>query len=186
MIFDDHAIASGGLLMPAPGSDMPGYIIKADTLEALVKAIDDRLASLADRIGVFQLDDTFLDQLKLTIERFNKFAVARKDDDFHRGEPPIDNHFHGPSDTNHMFPIADKGPYYSIILAPGTLDTKGGPVTDAMGRVVDVKDTVIDGLYAAGNCSASISGQAYWGAGGTLGPAITFGFLSGKHAAARA
>ena len=69
-------------------------------------------------------------------------------------------------------------------LAPGTLDTKGGPVTDALGRVVDVKDEVIPGLYAAGNCAASISGQSYWGAGGTLGPAITFGYLAGKDAAA--
>ncbi len=52
-----------------------------------------------------------------------------------------------------MAPMTTSGPYYAIILAPGTLDTKGGPVTDALGRVVDVKDEVIPGLYAAGNCA---------------------------------
>ncbi len=186
MIFDDHAIASGGMMMPPADSDMPAYIIKGDTLEALAAAIDERLTALEDRVGHFRLDATFLDQLKATVERFNGFAEAGKDLDFNRGEAPIDNHFHGPSDNNHMYPISDTGPYYAIILAPGTLDTKGGPVTDVLGRVVDTKDTVIEGLYASGNCSASISGQAYWGAGGTLGPAITFGYLAGKHAAARA
>ena len=49
-----------------------------------------------------------------------------------------------------MAPLTTSGPYYAIILAPGTLDTKGGPVTDALGRVVDVKDQVIPGLYAIG------------------------------------
>lgn len=186
MIFDDNAIASGGMMMPPAGSDMPAYIIKGDTLEALAAAIDERLASLEDRIGNFRLDASFVAQTKATIERFNGFAEAGKDLDFKRGEQPIDNHFHGPSDNNHMAPMTISGPYYAIILAPGTLDTKGGPVTDALGRVVNVKDEVIPGLYAAGNCSASISGQAYWGAGGTLGPAITFGYLAGKDAAARA
>lgn len=186
MVFDDAAIAKGGMMMPPAGADMPAYIIKGDTLEALATAIDERLASLEDRISHFRLDSTWVDQTRATIERFNGFAASGIDLDFHRGEQPIDNHFHGPSDNNHMAPLTTSGPYYAIILAPGTLDTKGGPVTDALGRVVDVKDQVIPGLYAAGNCSASISGQAYWGAGGTLGPAITFGYLAGKDAAARA
>jgi 3-oxosteroid 1-dehydrogenase len=186
MIFDDAAIAKGGMMMPPAGADMPAYIIKGDTLDALATAIDDRLASLEDRIPHFRLDPTFVAQARATIERFNGFAEAGKDLDFKRGEQPIDNHFHGPSDNNHMAPITTSGPYYAIILAPGTLDTKGGPVTDALGRVVNVKDEVIPGFYAAGNCAASISGQSYWGAGGTLGPAITFGYLAGKDAAARA
>lgn len=186
MIFDDSAIEQGGMMMPPAGADLPAYIIKGDTLEGLAAAIDERLASLEDRIGKFRLDGTFVTQTGATIERFNGFAETGKDLDFRRGEQPIDNHFHGPSDNNHMAPITTSGPYYAIILAPGTLDTKGGPVTDELGRVVDTKDNVIPGLYAAGNCSASISGQSYWGAGGTLGPAITFGYLAGKDAAARA
>ena len=191
MIFDDHAIAYGGGLLPPPGSDLPSYVIKADTLEDLAKGIDDRLTSLEDKIGHYRLDSTFVDGLKATITRYNGFAETGKDLDFQRGEAPIDKHFHKPGTNNDkpnpwMYPIADKGPYYAIILAPGSLDTKGGPVTDITGRVLDTKEQVIDGLYASGNCSGSPTGQAYWGAGGTLGPAITFGFLAGQHAAKRA
>ena len=82
-----------------------------------------------------------------------------------------------------MAPLADEGPYYSVILAPGTLDTKGGPRTDRHGRVLAGSGTPIPGLYAVGNCAASPSGQAYWGGGATLGPIITFSSLAGKHAA---
>lgn len=185
MIFDDHAVASGGMLMPPADADMPGYVIQGETLEALAAAIDERLTSLEDRIGHYRLDSTFLDSLEATIARFNGFADAGKDLDFQRGERPIEYHFHGPHENNHMHPISDTGPYYAIILAPGTLDTKGGPVTDDQGRVLDTHDQVIEGFYAAGNCAASIAGQGYWGAGGTLGPAITFGFRAGQHAAGR-
>ncbi|WP_166129127.1 FAD-dependent oxidoreductase [Maritimibacter fusiformis] len=187
MIFDDHAIEYGGMLMPPPGAEMPSYIIKGETLEELAANIDARLASLNDRIGHHRLADTFLDTLKGTIERFNGFAETGKDLDFNRGEQPIDKHFHKPGANNDkpnpwMYPITGSGPYYAIILSAGTLDTKGGPVTTADGQVVDVNDRPINGLYAVGNCMASPTGQAYFGAGGTLGPALTFGFMAGEHA----
>jgi predicted oxidoreductase len=82
-----------------------------------------------------------------------------------------------------MAPLAEAGPYYSVILAAGTLDTKGGPRTDGHGRVLTVAGDPIPGLYAVGNCAASPSGQAYWGGGGTLGPMITYAWRAGKHAA---
>ncbi len=67
----------------------------------------------------------------------------------------------------------------------GTLGTKGGPRTDPDARVLDVDGRVIPGLYAAGNAMASAMGMTYGGAGGTLGPAIVFGYLAGRDAAAR-
>lgn len=191
LLFDDHAIAYGGMLMPPKGADLPAHVIKGDSWDDLAAKIDERLASLEDKIGHFRLDASFLGNLKETVTRFNGYAETGKDLEFGRGEPPIDKHFHKPGANNDkpnpwMYPISDTGPYYCIILAAGTLDTKGGPVTTTHAQVVDVKDQPIAGLYAAGNCMASPSGQAYWGAGGTLGPAVTFGYLAGEHAATQA
>jgi predicted oxidoreductase len=81
-----------------------------------------------------------------------------------------------------MFPIADEGPYYALLLGGGTLDTKGGPVVNANAQVVKPTGEPIEGLYGAGNCISSPSGQAYWAGGGTLGPVITFGFMAANHA----
>jgi 3-oxosteroid 1-dehydrogenase len=80
-----------------------------------------------------------------------------------------------------MYPLAERGPYYATILGAGTLDTKGGPRTDTFGRVIDARGKVIPGLYGVGNCVSSASAEAYWGAGGTLGPIITYGWLAGRH-----
>ncbi|NTG90846.1 FAD-binding protein [Agrobacterium rhizogenes] len=191
MIFDDHARSFGGVMIPPPGEFVPPYIITADTLEDLAKKIDEKLASYEHQIGHFRLDGNFLDGLKETLVRFKGFAETGKDTDYLRGEAPIDQYFappkgfevKGPNPWLH--PISDKGPYYAIVLAAGTLDTKGGAVYDEHSRVLDTHDQPIDGLYVAGNAGASPSGQSYWGAGGTLGLAITFGFIAGEHAARR-
>ncbi len=41
---------------------------------------------------------------------------------------------------------------------------------------------MIDGLYAAGVSSASVMGRVYPGAGASVGPALTFGYVAAKHA----
>jgi 3-oxosteroid 1-dehydrogenase len=68
----------------------------------------------------------------------------------------------------------------------GALGTKGGPRTDEDGRVINVDGAPIDGLYAAGNAMGSVMRMTYGGHGGTLGPGLVYGYLSGRHAAARA
>jgi succinate dehydrogenase/fumarate reductase flavoprotein subunit len=83
-----------------------------------------------------------------------------------------------------MRPFAPQGPYYAILLSGGTLDTCGGPVIDDTGSVLRPAGERIGGLFGAGNCVASPTGQAYWSAGSTLGPALTFGYLAGTAAAA--
>jgi 3-oxosteroid 1-dehydrogenase len=70
-----------------------------------------------------------------------------------------------------------------VPLWAGTIGTRGGPATDSSGRVLDVWGAPIPGLFAAGNAAASPSGLLYPGAGGTLGFALTFGYLAGRAAA---
>jgi succinate dehydrogenase/fumarate reductase flavoprotein subunit len=189
MIFDDHSIATGDQeLMPPVGSELPSYIIKAPSLDALATAIQQRLDSIADKIGEFKLDPGFLPALKETVARFNGYAETGVDLEFGRGTLPVELAFHKRSANNNkpnycMYPLSGTGPYYCIILGAGTLDTKGGPVINTNAQVVDIRDQPIAGLYAAGNCAASPAGQTYWGPGSTIGPAVVFGYIAGEHAA---
>ena len=171
-----------------PGTSAP-YVLTGQTLEELAAAIEKRLAEIGDRTGNFHLDRGFLAGVKETIARFNGFAETGVDLDFHRGEAPIEIANFGrrkpgndkPNMT--MYPIRATGPYYAVMSGAGTLDTKGGPKINANAQVLDLNETPIPGLYGAGNCIASPAGQTYWAGGSTLGPALTFGALAGKHAA---
>ena len=166
-------------------------IIEAATLEQLAANIEARLAKIATQTGGFTLDKDFLKSLRASIKRYNAAAKKGVDEDFSRGQATIETAFQFmnaaqapnayPNMTMH--PIADAGPYYAVILGAGTLDTKGGPVINAQGQVLDAKAQPIPRLYAAGNCVASPAGAAYWAGGGTIGPAMTFGYLAGAAAA---
>ncbi|GIU93467.1 MAG: fumarate reductase [Acidimicrobiia bacterium] len=175
---------------PVPSDERPRhYVIKAGSLEGLADELGRRLQRLEPLTGGLRLDPAFLPNLFATIERFNRFARSGVDPDFRRGETPIEQRWAGPprpgAPSASIYPLAEQGPYYCVILGPGALDTKGGPVTDHHGRVLGVGGHPIPGLYGAGNCVASPAGQAYWGPGGTIGPAVTFGALAARHASAQ-
>jgi hypothetical protein len=78
-----------------------------------------------------------------------------------------------------------KGPFTAVQVVPGDLGTKGGVLTDDHARVLDTDGAVIEGLYAAGNTSASVMGRTYPGPGATIGPATVFGYRAARHAAVR-
>ena len=69
-------------------------------------------------------------------------------------------------------------PFYALRIVPGDLGAKGGLVTDARARVLRPDDSVLPGLYAAGNAGAAVRGRGYAGAGSTIGPAMAFGYVA--------
>lgn len=132
------------------------------------------LAELAPRL------DVPAGALTATVERFNEYAARGEDPDFGRGSFPYDRFI------GKLGPLGD-GPYYAVRLAAGCLATKGGPQTDADGRVLAALDGApIPGLFAVGNVAASPFGMAYPGAGATLGQGLFMGRRAGLAAAAEA
>lgn len=201
MIYDQRTrdVFAGNPPIPDAGaSASASHEIRADSIAGLAGAIQQRLDSLAEALGPYPLDEGFARNLAEQIARFNRIAASGVDPEFHRGQSRYDKEWNtgyaekdsregawpkndGPNPTVH--PFTGSGPYFAAILAPGALDTNGGPQIDARGRVLDAGDVPIPGLYGAGNCISSPAGSAYWGAGSTLGLALTFGTLAGQSAA---
>lgn len=150
-----------------PGDNIPPWIIQGDTLE-----------ELAQKAGIDP------GGLKTTCARFNKTAGEGVDHDFNRGKSAYDRYWgdqdHGP---NPSLGTIEKPPFYAWECHPGGVGTKGGPKTNTKGQVLHISGRPIPGLYAAGNVMSVVSGPSYWGAGATIGPAMTFGYICGKNAA---
>ncbi|NQV94777.1 MAG: FAD-dependent oxidoreductase [Sphingomonadales bacterium] len=121
--------------------------------------------------------------LEATISRFNTHAANGEDPDFQRGQAAYDKMYGDPSVTpNPCLATIDKGPFYAMPIYPGDIGTNGGLRTDAKARVLNEKGKPIGGLYAVGNNAASAMGESYPGAGVTIGPALTFGYIAARHA----
>ena len=145
-----------------------GFVVRADTLETLAAETGIDPAGLA-----------------ATVERFNGMAREGVDQDFHRGDSAFDRFSGDPAvSPNVCLAPLERPPFYAMKLYPGDLGTKGGLLANEHAQVVRDDGTVVTGLYAAGNSSASVMGNFYPGAGGTIGPAMTFGYIAAMHAAA--
>jgi 3-oxosteroid 1-dehydrogenase len=133
---------------------------------------------LAARIGVPA------DALATTVDRFNVFAEAGRDEDFGRGESAYDRYYADPTihPNPNLAPLV-KAPFYAVKLVPGDLGTSGGLRCDEHARVLRPDGSPIGGLYATGNCSGAVMGHQYAGPGATIGPAMVFGFIAAQHIA---
>ena len=151
-----------------PGPQVPGWMETGATL-----------AELAAKLGLPK------DALESTVARFNADAERGVDSEFGRGEADYDR-FYGdrsqPGAHATLGPLT-QAPFYAAPLHLGVLGTNGGAKTDACARVLGHDGQPIAGLYAAGNVIACPTGGVYAGAGGTLGPALTFGYIAGRQAA---
>ncbi|WP_156297218.1 FAD-binding protein [Mycobacterium paragordonae] len=172
-------VVGGHLPIPKiPGAPVPtGRKIPKTWLESGVVKSASSWAELAGKI------DVPATQLRATAARFNELARAGHDDDFNRGDSVYDNYYGDPTLPNpNLYPLGDP-PYYAFRIVPGDLGTSGGLRTDEFARVLRPDDTVVPGLYAVGNTAAPVMGRSYAGAGATIGPAMTFGFVAAKHLA---
>lgn len=135
----------------------------------------DTLAELATKIGVPA------EALEASVARFNEFAAAEKDDDFGRGDQAYDRAFSG--GTSPLVPITE-GPFHAAQFGVSDLGTKGGLRTDEHARVLRADGSVIEGLYAAGNTMAAVSGEVYPGGGNPIGSCMVFSHLAALDMAA--
>ncbi len=171
MVFD--ATYRGKFPMGPVYPGWPDFALGPRTRSILKKA--GSVEALARKIGVNPA------ALSATVARFNQFAAKGEDPDFHRGEAAYDKMYGDPSQTpNPCLRPLDKGPFYAMPIYPGDIGTNGGLLTDAKARVIGKDGQPIGGLYAIGNSAASAMGESYPGAGVTIGPAMTFGFIAAQ------
>ena len=179
-------LPDGEMSLRASDIDVRALVISGANFQELAENISERLRGLADGTGDFALDRDFAAQLHRTVETFNGYARAGLDPEFHRGETRAEREQSGPAragnDRNQtMFPFRMDGSYHCILVAAGTLETKGGPRVDTRARVMRPDGKPVPRLYGAGNCIANPTARAYWSGGATLGTAITLGYIAGTH-----
>jgi 3-oxosteroid 1-dehydrogenase len=166
IVFDALHLKRYGFLGIEPDGQVPDWYCKSADL-----------AELSAKTGIDP------DGLARTIEAWNHHVAGETDPDFGRGSSAYDGYW---GDTAAATPALqtlgpiDTAPYFAVPVTVGAMGTKGGPRTDGDGRVLHVSGVPIPGLYAAGNAMAGVTGKAYGGAGGTIGPAMVFGFRVGR------
>ncbi|MCY4045907.1 MAG: FAD-binding protein [Cellvibrionales bacterium] len=142
----------------------PEFLVMGNTIEELAK-----------NAGIDEA------QLKETIETFNGYARTGKDEQFGRGDAAYDRYYGKDlGQPNPCLGEIKKPPFYAIRSNPGDFGTGGGMVVNTNSQVLSQSGEPIKGLYATGNCTAALL-PTYPGPGSTLGPAMTFGYIAGKH-----
>jgi len=144
-----------------------------------------RAPSIAALAGMIGLDPAVLAE---AVERFNGFARRGIDEDFHRGETVWEK-FNTPdpgpeSGGNGALGTIAVPPFYAAPYERAILATKGGPRTNTRGQVLREDGSAIGGLYCAGVAMANPIGSKAVGAGSTIGPCLTWGYICGLTLAA--
>ncbi|AYG45418.1 FAD-dependent oxidoreductase [Pseudomonas sp. Leaf58] len=179
VIFDGHFRFNYAMGPLMPAQVMPDSRLRKEWRDTLYWKAD-TLEALAGKIGIDAQG------LASTVDKVNDYARSGVDLDFGRGGNVFDRYYGDCNiKPNPCLAPLRKGPYYAMRLDAGDIGTKGGLLTNAQAQVVREDGSAIAGLYAIGNCSASVMGTSYPGAGGTLGPAMTFAYVAANHLAAQ-
>jgi 3-oxosteroid 1-dehydrogenase len=173
MVVDSQFMRRSTFAGSMPGAKKPasweetGFLRRGDTLEALGAACG--------------IDG---DKLAATVARFNGFVRAGHDADFGRDEGAY-RRWLGDADNKPLPTLGtlEEAPFFAIQVFPGNVGTFGGIVTDTEARVLRTDGTPIEGLYATGTSTASVMGRTSPGAGASVGPSFTWGYVAARHAA---
>lgn len=161
------------------GGNAPGFVTTvdnapADKLERGVWKTGQTLEEIAATTG---LDAGVLAE---TVQRYNQAAETGEDTEFGRGKDPFDTFFAAYDGANRALPPLAAAPFYAAPIVLGDLGTKGGLTTDVDARVLREDGSVIEGLYAAGNSAAPMSGDVYPGPGVPIGTCMVFSYRAVK------
>lgn len=173
MVFDSQFIDKYMLAGSMPGAKKPEAWFDEQFLR--------KGETLAELASTCAMDPA---KLQASVDRFNELVRQGRDEDFQRGEHVYEEWLGDPlhDGPNQSLGPVEKGPFYAMQLYPGDVSTFGGLVTDVHARVLREDGSVIEGLYATGTSTASVMGGVEPGAGGSIGPALTFGYLAARHA----
>lgn len=172
MIFDSQYMGKYMLAGTMPGKKKP----KAWSDENFLRS-GDTIEALAANCGIDAK------ALKASVDRFNGFVRNGRDEDFQRGDRPYDRWTGDPLGTpSNTLGTIEQGPFFAVQMLPGDVGTYGGLVTDAHARVLRADGSAIEGLYATGTSTASVMGRLEPGAGGSIGPSFTWGYVAAQHA----
>jgi succinate dehydrogenase/fumarate reductase flavoprotein subunit len=150
--------------MPLGGLIRKGYLFKGRSLADLAKAAGIDAAGLAT-----------------TLRAYNVRAEKGVDAQFRPGTTAFNRYLADPEHKpNPCVAPVGKGPYYAVKVLMGDLGTFDGIRTSTVGQVLKDNGEAVPGLFAVGNDRASIMGGNYPGAGITLGPNMTFGYITGR------
>lgn len=154
----------------------PGGVTPRKWISSSYMAKADSIGELAQQCGIDPAG------LTKTLERFNSFAAHGQDPDFHKGERAYDRYYGDPRvRPNPCVAPVEKPPFYAVALYPGDVGTCGGLVTDEHAQVMREDGQPMPGLYATGNCTASVMGRTYPGAGASIGASFVFGWIAARH-----
>lgn len=128
----------------------------------------DTISGLAEKLGLPAA------QLEESIARWNRFCKEGRDADFGPGEGRANEKARA-----RLMPI-DQAPYIGMSFNRSILGTKGGARTNEKAQVLRPDGSVIAGLYAAGLAMANPIGTRAVGAGTTLGPNMTWGYIAAQ------
>ncbi|TAL02851.1 MAG: FAD-dependent oxidoreductase [Rhodospirillaceae bacterium] len=158
------------------GMQFPGRMPRAWVEGGFVKQ-DSTIAGLAQKCGIDPAG------LEATIARFNGFCETGVDEDYGRGNSIYNRYYADPTmKPNPSLGAIAAPPFWAAPLYPGDVGTCGGAMTNERAEVMRSDGSVIDGLYAAGNCAASLCGPYYVGAGQSIGTSSVFGYIAAKQA----